>query len=717
MDSSSSGSHYDLSKGGSGYANDAADDSNRDDQLLSGDNEFDYGPELNDQSLSQLEHNDPEATCLYIHWKEGGYANSVNWAEKGKCIGDNTHLRNVTIQTSDLALSYESNGYQISGLVKQNFVAFYNGLAQNRSTRQLRIVGCGCMDIVLEVLYPMLVHTSNLSHILMDSCRMDTVTIRQLASTLSNQRDKSSLRKIELFSCGVVEQVSEELIAALHQHSNLVQLCLGGNRIGLNGCIGLGNFLQESQLKEIDLECNDINDECIGALIGPLVENKTLKKLSLSQNEGITEAGWQTFSYLLRGPNAVLDVLHLSQAGLDDEGVKIIANAMVESNSLKSLHLYFNEDITAYGWQDFFDVLKTSAGFALEEINLNENSIDDAASIAMAKSLVASNLKTLQMDENSSISAIGWKAISNLLQIHKANLEHVSLGMNNIDDEASVALSTALANSPTLKILNLDSNGSIHTDGWRAFSACFQTLRLEELDLSTNSIEDDVAEPLSNALANMSTLKKLKLNDNESLSQTGWISISTILSNPDSLLKKLDVSINMIDNAAAEAFANALTNNTSLEILDFDANRLITHVGWESFSQLLCNSSIINTFHSNHTLCQLFGGNSSEYLNNNIPIDLLKSLQLNRGHDKRAVAREKILWAHFRGDNLDVNMKKIICMGLKVIPVAIAWIGRNSKGRPLMYSLLRSMPSLVQQRQGTLGRKRHRDDISSEHCI
>ena len=107
-----------------------------------------------------------------------------------------------------------------------------------------------------------------------------------------------------------------------------VQLCLRWNKIGLNGCVKLGNLLQKSRLKELDIECNDIDDECIDVLIGPLTKNKSLIKLSLSQNKDITTAGWQTFSALLRDPNSVLEALHLSETGLDDEGAAVIANAL-----------------------------------------------------------------------------------------------------------------------------------------------------------------------------------------------------------------------------------------------------------------------------------------------------------------------------------------------------------------------------------------------------
>ena len=99
-------------------------------------------------------------------------------------IGDSTHLQKVIIQISDR--SYRANGYQISGLVKEHFVAFCKGLARNRSIQRLRIIDCVCMAVSMETLYSFLEHSSNLSHLVMDSCSMDTETTRLLASALSN---------------------------------------------------------------------------------------------------------------------------------------------------------------------------------------------------------------------------------------------------------------------------------------------------------------------------------------------------------------------------------------------------------------------------------------------------------------------------------------------------------------------------------------------------
>ena len=107
-------------------------------------------------------------------------------------------------------------------------------------------------------------------------------------------------------------------------------------------------------------------------------------------------------------------------------------------------------------------------------------------------------------------------------------------------------------------------------------------------------------------------------------------------------------------------------------------------------------SSIIDTFHSNHTLHQLCDGNSSEHLSD-LPSDLIYSLRLNKNNNKNEVVRQKILWSHFQDDNVDINIKEFFHMELKAMPFAITWIGRDDVGHPLLYQLVRAMPSLVER--------------------
>ena len=91
----------------------------------------------------------------------------------------------------------------------------------------------------------------------------------------------------------------------------------------------------------------------------------------------------------------------------------------------------------------------------------------------------------------------------------------------------------------------------------------------------------------------------------------------------------------LIDDSVIICFADALIGNTSLTNLPYYASE----VGRLALANSLCNdSSLINTFLSNHTLKSIsFAANG----------DLKSLLAMNKCENKFEVARRKILATHF----------------------------------------------------------------------
>jgi Ran GTPase-activating protein (RanGAP) involved in mRNA processing and transport len=648
---------------------------------------YDNGPELNYQTLLRLQANEPTVTSVHAHWKEGAFINRVVWDEKERVISNNTRLKTLTLEIEDT--SYLPGGYQAE---RENFKAFCKGLMKNRFIEQLSIIGVYQDTDWMEILSPIIEHNSRLSSFAMKRCRMSAVASHVLASALSMRANKSSFRRIGIVNCMVDRKFSLELAVSLNQYRSLVHLDLGGNRVGFDGCVELAKMLRnfDSQLKVLHLECSNIGDKSIEVLTSALLENRRLKKLSLSQNNEITSRSWRTLSAILNNPISALEALHLAETSLDDDGLAWVGRAMSSNTTLKVLDLYCNERVTFDGWRPFFNMLQDNLSCALEEINLGENNMDDDVAISVASALASVNaFKFLRLNDTETIWSPGWQAISNLFQSHNSSLVELDLNMNNIDDTGAVAMANALTNSPTLKILDISSNSLIRTVGWRALSLCFQNSRLEEINLSENRIDDEDAALLANSLAIMPTLKGLNLCGLHYVTVDGWRLFLAALGNVNTSLEELKAPINSIDDEGVVAFANALANNRSLKTMDLDANDLLSDVAWQAFSQLVChNSSIMATFLSNHTLSQLRERNGAD-----LPMDLQHSLSFNKGVNKREVARHKIIWAHFQGEHKD--LQAFLDMKLQVMPQGLAWIGRDYIGHSLLYQLVRTMPLLL----------------------
>ena len=149
----------------------------------------------------------------------------------------------------------------------------------------------------------------------------------------------------------------------------------------------------------------------------------------------------------------------------------------------------------------------------------------------------------------------------------------------------------------------------------------------------------------------------------------GWKSLASLLEAPNCTLEALFVSDNNLDDETAVAFASALANNQTLRTLNLYDNSISTK-GWQSFSELLCNTLSVNaTFLSNHTLYYI-----SMYANGNADtFNGAPYLQLNRRNNKKEIAIIKILQHHSSFD-----MMPFFEWEFKVLPLMINWFDKAS---------------------------------------
>ena len=184
----------------------------------------------------------------------------------------------------------------------------------------------------------------------------------------------------------------------------------------------------------------------------------------------------------------------------------------------------------------------------------------------------------------------------------------------------------------------------------------------------------------------------------------GWQNFAAILRNPNSALKELFLTGNVINDNIMSAFASALTYNNQLREFLIGGIReglcvlgQITSVGYAAFSRMLCDTStILNTYNSNHTLT--YTGLKHT--------DICSLLSINQKHSICQAARIKIIRSHFSGSI--INTQVFTEMKLSVLPTAIAWMCRNNGshgGRNLMYEFLRKEPLVCDMKRMSKKRK------------
>ena len=184
------------------------------------------------------------------------------------------------------------------------------------------------------------------------------------------------------------------------------------------------------------------------------------------------------------------------------------------------------------------------------------------------------------------------------------SLQTLDFQGNNITEEGMVDVITALSMFPNMETLDLDENG-LRKNGCVALATLLRcsTTELQYLHLPNNEINDEGIDTLVPSLTNYNSLRVLDLSNSHSITTRGWQSFAAILEASNSDLAELYISRNNIDEEVVAAFASALMNNHTLHTLDIGNNPSITAVGWQSFSNLLCDTTSVNsTFLSNHTL-------------------------------------------------------------------------------------------------------------------
>eukprot|EP00428_Durinskia_dybowskii_P040454 CAMPEP_0170261976 /NCGR_PEP_ID=MMETSP0116_2-20130129/30870_1 /TAXON_ID=400756 /ORGANISM="Durinskia baltica, Strain CSIRO CS-38" /LENGTH=732 /DNA_ID=CAMNT_0010513043 /DNA_START=1 /DNA_END=2199 /DNA_ORIENTATION=+ len=362
----------------------------------------------------------------------------------------------------------------------------------------------------------------------------------------------TSLRLLQLDHNLLGDASVEALALALrHADSSLQTLELDYNQIGDRGARALGVSLQvNSCLRELHLLNNFIGPIGAKKLAEALSLNTTLRSLSLAGNR-VGDIGAQAFAAALR-TNHDLAMLSLSNNGIGDKGACSLAEAIEEGSRLKELSVGQNQ-ITHEGAEAFARALTTNP--KLLELALNDNLIGDRGCWHLSEALVNNHtLKELwlvhnavsaqgveyfaqPLEENDALDRLGCSldkpdrkrkapipdGLGPLQRSHFVRMmvkdieeggEEVKIDGYDLGDRGVQRLSKAIANSASLKELNL-KKCHIQDDGAYVLAESIEKCRsLNQLSLANNEIGDLGARRLARALERNTTLAKIDLEGN-----------------------------------------------------------------------------------------------------------------------------------------------------------------------------------------------------------
>jgi len=619
---------------------------------------------LDKKTFQKLKRNDPTITNLCITFDIRNYDecffNSIDWKVDGNCLlANNTQLKKLSFNNA--------TPYSIDDNNRRDYIL--GEQRDNLPTRQQLQDFFSCI------------------------CRNQSI----------NGLSISSIRIVDTFGRG--------LIKGLQGHPSIKRLDIMNAKIGDSFVGLLGDDIlnhPKSKLKDLRLSNCHLDDRRLDILCRTLLGNGTLKKLCLTGHDSTTSVGWQALSTLLQSPHCKLIELELGNTGINDEEVDILGTALT-SSSVNALDLSCNDSISSEGWSTLLNQLSHTS---MEKLILSDNEIDDTDLVALAN--MCGNMKILDLCGNKSITPTGWRSFFDTLRRREVQLKELYISSNNISNECAAALGNLIRSmGAALKELCMhfmDSYGDeiLTSQGWVSLFTTLQgsNLDLTLVDFSFGNIDDEGMQLLVPLVSRMSSLKELRLNDNHSVTPSGWRRLSELLQSPNSTLRQLDLDNNAVNDDVIVAFSSDLVHNKTLNRLSLDEctddndNDLITDRGWDAISTLVCNkTSIMDTYFSNHTFQSVC---FDRYYEPNLPFGLKSYLDLNGNTDKSEVARQKILQTHFSNEGDTSKILELLNMELEMMPTVIEWIGRpaaswsdaNVSGLSAMFNLMRRVPDI-----------------------
>ena len=262
----------------------------------------------------------------------------------------------------------------------------------------------------------------------------------------------------------------------------------------------------------------------------------------------------------------------------------------------------------------------TLPNIALRELDISGNYISTNLARALSQGISQNNTIQILELEKLQITENDFAMIIPASLSHSHPLKKLSLRNNiGISDTMMLSLVDALTNRSTLEVLDLSGCKSVTSTGWLALSLLLgnPSCLLKNLNLRQNPIEDDAITAFANDLSSNQTLEVLNLACCDDITPTGWLAFSRLLGSTHSGLRELDVLGNSTTDEVVFAYVNELSGNGTsqlkrLKIFMEDVNLAITNAVWDPLMNLLCNTTDINsTWSSNHYLCEL--GDIPEY--------------------------------------------------------------------------------------------------------
>jgi Leucine-rich repeat (LRR) protein len=299
---------------------------------------------------------------------------------------------------------------------------------------------------------------SKVNELILEEVNTRTVGLHPVLQELVRN---TTVTKLTIRNSELTREDVQQVKSMLRQNTSLQYLYLTSTALGSTGLAEITPVLyRNTSIETLDLSSNGLdNIESANDLRELLRCNKNITSISLAKNTfGRNAAATRSILEGLRS-NTALQQLDLSYCGLGDQGISVLANALVTRNaSILELDLRNNE------------ITSLSVHALVED---NAEAVKTVTKLCLSGNLIRSEGATILAD------ALGLNAMPSLKQL--------DLCACDIEDDGIVALVSALEQNTSLQILILDYN----TFNQRGFVALAESLpnikELQEIRFTANA--------------------------------------------------------------------------------------------------------------------------------------------------------------------------------------------------------------------------------------
>ena len=278
----------------------------------------------------------------------------------------------------------------------------------------------------------------------------------------------------------------------------------------------MSRLKKEHTENEWSMILKSLSSESIGVIFKNL-NMSAVRKLNIS-NTPLDSKHVSTLSEILRDNKTMIE-LQLTNCNITDNGVRYICEGLTKNQTLTSLDITYNPQITSASTSTIAELINTTKSLTelrINNISVNEQNMSFESLSPESIEVIFKNLNMSAVRElNLSNTPLDSKHVSTLSEILPDNKTMIELQLTNcnITDNGVRYICEGLTKNQTLTRLDISDNPQVTSASTSTIAELINTTKsLRYLCVNNISFTDDDLKTICTALHSNTTIQKLLLS-------------------------------------------------------------------------------------------------------------------------------------------------------------------------------------------------------------